>query len=84
MPTEPTDAAFATSGVKINDDRFDWGQPGITKREYFAAQALMGLLADHNNGNTTHINSASSVASYAKCAVQCADALIAELNKESR
>lgn len=44
---------------------------GLTKREYFAAMALQGLLT---RGSGTFDD-------YAACAVQAADDLIAELNK---
>jgi len=47
---------------------------GLTKREYFAAMALQGLLARKSNG---------SVYDYADVAVCQADALISELNKQS-
>jgi hypothetical protein len=48
--------------------------PGLTKREYFAGLALMGLLADPN---TTDIGFAS------KTAVLSAELLIAELNRKA-
>ena len=45
----------------------------LTKREYFAGLALQGLLADATESG--------SAESYAKSAVQFADALLAELEK---
>jgi len=45
---------------------------GLTKREYFAAMALQGLLAT---------NSTTTIEYYAIDAVRIADALIDELNK---
>jgi hypothetical protein len=47
-------------------------QLGISKREYFAAKALQGVLADAEGMTTSDI---------VACAVNLADALIAELNK---
>lgn len=44
---------------------------GLTKREYFAAMALQGLLA----------NDSALITGKARDAVQAADALIEELNK---
>lgn len=44
---------------------------GLTKREYFAAMALQGLLA----------NDSGFITSKARYAVKAADALIEELNK---
>jgi hypothetical protein len=45
---------------------------GLTKREYFAAMAMQGLLARQSTGSTKD---------YADIAVNQADALITELNK---
>ncbi|WP_460912066.1 hypothetical protein [Spirosoma areae] len=60
-PTNDGDNAFAS----------DW-QSGLTKREYFAAQALTGLLA---NSAYTKKETATTKA------VEYADALIEALNK---
>lgn len=60
MKTEPNENAFAA----------DYGG-GLTKREYFAAMALQGLLAARIPFATAAID-----------AVKRADQLIAELNKE--
>lgn len=46
---------------------------GMTRRDYFAAAALTGLLADHTNMSNAETNAA--------CAVAAADALLVELNK---
>jgi hypothetical protein len=51
----------------------DAPQDGLTKREYFAAMAMQGLLACPNN-----VNMAQDIA---KGAVIMADQLIIELNK---
>lgn len=47
---------------------------GLTKRELFAAMAMQGIMADPNVENPI---------SAASLAVQCADALINELNKQN-
>lgn len=44
---------------------------GLTKREYFAAKALQGILTDEN----VHLQSAANMA------VEAADALLTELEK---
>jgi hypothetical protein len=44
----------------------------LTKREYFAAMAMQGLLADYES---------EYIEDYSKYAVKLADALIEELNK---
>jgi hypothetical protein len=51
----------------------DAPQDGLTKREYFTAMALQGLLAYPNNVNVTQ--------DIVKGAVIVADQLIIELNK---
>ena len=54
-------------------------QLGLTKREYFAAMAMQGILsaeADNEEGYNYHIA--------ARDAVGCADALIYALNEESK
>lgn len=48
------------------------GFPGLTKREYFAAMAMQGLLANDYKG---------SASIFAGKSVQMADALLAELKK---
>ena len=45
---------------------------GLTKREYFAAMAMQGLLSDYES---------ESIEDYSKYAVQLADTLIEELSK---
>lgn len=52
------------------------GQPGLTKREYFAAMAMQGLLAQ-----TSQDFGYSEGLVLAKAAVQQADALIEALNR---
>lgn len=51
---------------------------GLTKREYFAAMALQGILA-----GTSGVESLASIgpSGWASVAVSHADALMAELNK---
>jgi hypothetical protein len=63
--------AFPQAKEDLNVD----SEYGLTKREYFAAMAMQGLLANSLKSATLYIES------NAKFAVQAADALIAELNK---
>ena len=51
---------------------------GLTKREWFAAMAMSGLLSqvDHNSSPATWDADATGMA---RAAIRCADALIAEL-----
>jgi hypothetical protein len=73
------DCAFPVSGKAVELLDGGYGVPqeglGLTRREYFAAIALQGLLANTN----LHIGTTSE--SYAKAAMHHADALIRELKK---
>lgn len=67
MKTNPFDLVFPTEATNSYE-------PGLTKREYFAALALQGLLAagrDHNSGQ----------AGISEKAVLLSDSLINQLNK---
>ena len=74
MKTNGLDTAFP---MQIEDaSTVQFVCSGLTKREYFAALAMQGICGDgipgsHHNPITT-----------AELAVEYADALIAELNKE--
>ncbi len=50
--------------------------PGLTKREYLSAMALQGLMANPDWTSNT-------ISSIAEVSVKAADALIAELNRQS-
>jgi hypothetical protein len=60
--------------VEVNKNYY-YFHAGLTKREYFAAMAMQGLLANSFRSPTSYIES------NAEYAVNYADALIAELNK---
>lgn len=76
MKTNPNDAAFARPH---SEDEFNeeicHSQKGLTKREYFAALAMQGMLA---YGNEKESYDPMRVPDKA---VEIADALIQELNK---
>jgi hypothetical protein len=67
MKTKKNESAFPI----IAEDYIIDG--GLTKREYFAAMALQGLLTDNESVNTRE--------EFAGYAVKFADALIEELSK---
>ena len=69
MKTNPNNPAFAVPGNTLSLDDF-----GLTKREYFAAMAIMGK-ADRQGDDYDNV---------AKYAVMLADTLIEELNKEPK
>lgn len=73
--TNPKDFAFSKSAFYHPDGTFDLPEEGLTKREYFAAMAMQGILAANNksNVNLTHVGEAS---------VMAADELINALNKQ--
>lgn len=72
-----------------NDDTNQWRNAanpflGLTKREYFAAMAMQGLLANSELlavGSTGMTSDKAVISSYAEDAVKAADALITALNK---
>jgi hypothetical protein len=69
--TDGKDRAFARSATNQG-----YGSHGITKREYFAAIALQGLMAN------SHITERLKTPEISILAIRGADALIDALNKE--
>jgi hypothetical protein len=69
--TNPDESAFTIPSVPLPNGEVAWGTGGLTKREYFAAQAMQGLLA---KGDW------ESYAAIAKASVTSADTLIDALN----
>ena len=65
--TQPNDQAFSIPDVGIQFC------PGLTIREYFAAKAMQGLLADPNQDRSSLVKGAAGFA----------DELIKELNKNA-
>ena len=65
-----------TDRYPLGVDQYNVFATGLTKREFFAGMALQGSLAaaDEESVLAAHF--------HATVAVQCADALLAELNKE--
>jgi hypothetical protein len=53
-------------------------QPGLTKREYFAAMAMQGWIANQQDGYTLHPET------IAMRSAQCADALLVELEQTEK
>ena len=76
MTIASTDNAFP---IFAADGRYNPGNPGLTKREYFAALAMQGLMA----ADADKVNRWSP-RMMAQVAVDNADALIDELNVEDR
>lgn len=75
--TKPDDAVTSLQG---NQDYQSYC--GLTKREYFAAQALAGLSVQAIPGSHNNWTEKAHLISIANYAVLAADALIKELNKE--
>lgn len=48
--------AFATPNLSRSDGGMEWGESGLTKREYIATMALQGLCA--GNPEATYFNAA--------------------------
>lgn len=73
MSTEKNDAAFAKAAFYHPEGGIDSPQSGLTKREYFAAMAMQGILANPNNdGNPKYT---------AEHSVECSEQLIKQLNQ---
>jgi hypothetical protein len=68
MTTEPNDSA---TGYGFANQYTMHSQKGLTKREYFAAIAMQGILAGKIQTDTTFV---------AEYAIDCADELIELLN----
>ncbi len=76
MKTNPNESAWPTGAANHSihvDKAFGIG---LTKREYFAAMAMQGWIACQHEGFT------GEPPDIAKRSLECADALIEELNKE--
>jgi hypothetical protein len=76
MKTSPNESAFSKAAFYHPDGGIDTPQSGLTIREYFAAVALQGILANPQSYS-------SAPTQIAKYAVDQADLLIDELNKET-
>lgn len=80
MATHPDQQAFGFAATKYDDDGTpigDLSRPGLTKREYFAAIAMQGLLSSDIRSESRPLWEASDIA---EMAVDQADALITALN----
>lgn len=78
MKTEPNSSAFADPARALPKNPFDLGttSPGLTKREYFAAESMKSF--------APHVGCSSLEKDMEDCArkaVMYADAVIVELNK---
>lgn len=78
MKTQPNDAAFSGASDGYGNPTVGYG---LTKREYFAAVAMQGLLANSYNDGFNKPLSHASNEEIAVMSVGQADALIKELSK---
>lgn len=74
--TEQSDGAFP-----VNDVEGQIVEYGLTKREFFAALSLQGILSNDEAIKVIIENKADLLETVALGAVKAADALIVELNK---
>jgi len=75
--TNPNDYAFSKSAFYHPDGNFDLPENGLTKREYFAAMAMQGLLA------ADIANTPKQLAKVVQVSIIVADELINTLNEKS-
>lgn len=83
MATNGNDAAFARPQSRDEVNGFEYHTDGLTKREYFAAVAMQGLVSRMFIGESCS-EGVLRARMIAQAARLCADALIDELNKPSR
>lgn len=76
LPIHPMEMQFKDGSVKKTFTNF-----GLTKREYFAAMAMQGLLANNIYHNPLEKQQMISVPALAKAATSYADAILSELSK---
>jgi hypothetical protein len=83
MKTNPNEPLNCNNGNGFWNDEFNrtHGGVGLTKREYFAAMAMQGLLANSYSNGYSQPYSEASHSQLAELAVGQAEALINELNK---
>lgn len=74
--TNPNDSISMTQPIVHQNGETIFGDSGLTKREYFAAMAMQGLLANPDTG--------MDIDEIMNDTVKCADFLIDILNKESK
>lgn len=84
MKTEPNDAAYGKNGESSYSDyskKHSFENVGLTKREYFAAIAMQGLLSTNGSYFPDSQNTGDLTAT---ASVKYADALIEALNKDKK
>jgi hypothetical protein len=72
--TNPNEPAFSKPAFYHPDGGLDSPNTGLTKREYFAAKAMQGIIANKDGLDI-------KIERIVESAVDIADALIEELNK---
>ena len=75
--TNGNDRAFATAEVQNLDGSWTLASEGLTKKEYFAAMAMQGIV-----GSALDADDLAGL--WAKNAVKCAEALITALNESEQ
>lgn len=73
---DPHASAFPVAGLRGFDRIEAYPEPGLAKREYFAALAMQGFAA--------YAGPLPEPGELFKCAAAYADALLAELDKEQK
>lgn len=82
MKTIKNDSAYPI--IIDNITKYQIRETGLTKREYFAAMAMQGMLSNSKESDPSSewVLSYATRHEIAKMSVEQADALVAELNKE--
>jgi hypothetical protein len=80
--TNGSDAAFRSDGYYKDEENNAAGAEGLTKREYFAAAAIQGHLANAESLKALSQEPGDLFGLITKASVDCADALIDALNEQ--
>lgn len=76
---DPGGSAFPTPDIYHPDGQVQYGELGMTLRDYFAAKALQGMITTAASPALLGMNGAEPL--IAQAAYKLADAMIAERNK---
>ena len=75
--TNGNDTAYVVAEAQNLDGSWTLASEGLTKKEYFAAMAMQGII--YSDSSTDYLTGL-----WAKNAVKCADALITALNESEQ
>jgi len=81
MPNDIDSQTLSCLGLMPTVQAFYKHSAGLTKREYFAALAMNGLLAGVDGDSSLHDSAPEWIKNMAEASVEFSDALLAELER---